>query len=878
MSPRPRPSKMDRPNCHVLVRKCLAIMLRPITFEMEEDGDVRDGYLKCADGNDDKKKEIEHKLFEKPPAGSPELQRRGAEGPGPPTLDGTVVFKDLVKENCECYWNPTLVQSVRNLEYKGCVTPATLLVSGSEYTLEVVRSAWARRVLRPPVGFLIVMLGDVDPMDMSAVPQTQFAPLPEALCKVVYDLTSEGDIATLPLISAKLKNTYPEMVVPREDILYQSLGTLIRERKLYHTGEGYSVVTPDTFRLLAMSPPLERQMLLTNEEAIVRLHGPSVTISSVDDGDLCRTASTQTTQRDMLSTWSSAERILSPNKQNGIEQKMGKLKRSHSLRILRGRDKEKITRSNSFRSPRTSPVSHRESRSDPENQDPNKKEKGSMLSKLFRLGRGDNKASSKLPKCASFSAQFPPSDWSDPDFVHFHSRATQTLERENFRTKSRSSSLNRMSSRERHAHNVASTPVTPKTHHKSHHQSTDVYHYRSSSLPRKSTPSPKPDVRRVSENSNSSMRRSSPKASRRHQNRHQNQPALKPHQKCHQPQLSPFKPYCKENGIIEGHETKSVLRYPDMNAQTVPSYRPLNSASTLGSFSLTPFGSFSSRRYVSPGLYQPPWRTMTVTPSTVEQRVAIGEPMKQPTPMVFLPQRTLNREVASVPPSKTVIPTTQHSSTIPIIKHPDSSHETSTKPISINIKDSRKMDCGATKSLSATNEVHLDGSVDVEISVGPGVPQPMKKGVLHTDIDTEIKKDLLKIATTWNHSISNNHNKLNKPNPTLTTTTSITTSLTHGGIKEQDKKETLQSSLSAVNSEKLSPVESCTAIDSEDACAPLSDASGGKSSPSPRSRMAEAKAAFFDSPSPPPGQQLSKDDSGFSSSASTSRPMSVSPC
>lgn len=859
MSPRPRPSKMDRPNCHVLVRKCLAIMLRPITFETEEDGDIRDTYLKCADDEDDKKKESEHKLFEKPPAGSPELQRRGAEGPGPPTLDGTVVFKDLVKENSECYWNPTLVQSVRNLEYKGCVTPSTLLVSGSEYTLEVVRSAWARRVLRPPVGFHISMLGDLDPMDMSVVPQTQFAPLPEALCKVVYDLTSEGDIATLPFISAKLKSTFPEMVVPRDDILYRALGTLIRERKLYHTGEGYSVVTPDTFRLLAMSPPLERQMLLTNEEAIVRLHGPSVTVSSVDDGDLCRTASTQTTQRDMLSTWSSAERILSPNRQNSIEQKIGKLKRSHSLRILRGRDKEKIARSNSFRSPRTSPVSHRESRSDPENHDPNKKEKGSMLSKLFRLGRGDSKANSKLPKCASFSAQFPPSDWSDPDFVHFHSRATQTLERENVRSKSRSSSLNRMSSRERHAHNVASTPVTPKTHHRSH-QSTDVYHYRSSSLPRRSTPSPKPDVRRVAENSNSSMRRSSPKTSRRHQNRHQNQSTSKPHQKCHQPPPSPFKPYYKENGITEGHEAKSGLRYPDMNAQNVPSYRPLTSASTLGSFSLTPFGSFSSRRYVSPGLYQPPWRTMTVAPSTAEQRVAIGEPMKQPTPMVFLPQRTLNREVASVPPSKTVIPTTKIAQNSSIIKHADPNHENlSTKPININIKDSRKVDCGLPKSLTATNEVHLDGSVDVEISVGSSLPQPMKKGVLHTDIDSEIKKDLLKIATTWNHSISNstNHSKLNKPNPTLTTTTSITTSLSHGGLKEQNKKETLQSSLSsAVNSEKLSPVESCTAIDSEEACAPLSDASGGKSSPSPRSRMAEAKAAFFDSPSPPPGLSL----------------------
>ncbi|GIY54942.1 storkhead-box protein 1 [Caerostris extrusa] len=121
---------------------------------------------------------------------------------------------------------------------------------------------------------------DLDPVTMSLVAQTQFAPLPEALCKVVYDLTSEGVIASMQIISKRLKTTFPELTVPSDDILYKTLGTLIKERKLYHTGSGYSVVTPDTFRLLAMSPPLERQMLLTNEEAIVRLHGTAYALTT----------------------------------------------------------------------------------------------------------------------------------------------------------------------------------------------------------------------------------------------------------------------------------------------------------------------------------------------------------------------------------------------------------------------------------------------------------------------------------------------------------------------------------------------------------------------------------------------------------------------
>lgn len=72
---------------------------------------------------------------------------------------GPEVFADWTKENEECYWNPCLVQSVKSLEYKGFVRPTTLLVGGTDYSLEVVRSAWARRMLRAPNGYDIVMLG-----------------------------------------------------------------------------------------------------------------------------------------------------------------------------------------------------------------------------------------------------------------------------------------------------------------------------------------------------------------------------------------------------------------------------------------------------------------------------------------------------------------------------------------------------------------------------------------------------------------------------------------------------------------------------------------------------------------------------------------------
>lgn len=75
-------------------------------------------------------------------------------------VDGWTLFKSFVRENSQCFWNQCLVQCVQSLEYRGYIVPTTILVSGGEYSLDVVRSAWARRGLRPPVGYDILRLGE----------------------------------------------------------------------------------------------------------------------------------------------------------------------------------------------------------------------------------------------------------------------------------------------------------------------------------------------------------------------------------------------------------------------------------------------------------------------------------------------------------------------------------------------------------------------------------------------------------------------------------------------------------------------------------------------------------------------------------------------
>ncbi|XP_028967852.1 uncharacterized protein LOC100905291 [Galendromus occidentalis] len=338
-------------------------------------------------------------------------------------VDGWTLFKSFVRENSQCFWNQCLVQCVQSLEYRGYIVPTTILVSGGEYSLDVVRSAWARRALRPPIGYDILRLGDITEAEMVRVLQTQFAPLAEALCKAVFDLTNRGDVATLDSLTVELMRTYPGMEKPPSDIVYKTLGTLIRERRLYHTGNGYRVAEPEQF--MKSTPTLKRASLLTNGV-------------------------------DAAKQWTS-QRVL--NSSSG-ESRQSTLERSASMRLLRERDREKgLCRSASVRLYNRSKSSlndHPEHRHLQQTQTPqlakrDSPKRSSMFSRFFRKkeksspeivvvsttatthhtsttsSSSSGSPPTSMPKQRlSFAAQFPPVDWRDPDYVNFHSRSTQT--------------------------------------------------------------------------------------------------------------------------------------------------------------------------------------------------------------------------------------------------------------------------------------------------------------------------------------------------------------------------------------------------------------------------------------------------------------------
>ncbi|XP_066584719.1 serine-rich adhesin for platelets isoform X2 [Prorops nasuta] len=341
---------------------------------------------------------------------------------------GYNLFQSFLEANSKCWWNSALVDATRQLRYKGHVSPGVLMVGGPPCALEVLRAAWARNVLRPPADHAITCLGDIEDCLVAPIAQGQFTPLPEALCWAILELTSQRQAATLDTLRSALRNAFPAMQRPSRELVYDALAKLMQERKIYHTSQGYFVVTPETKRLRRDSIGSRRcsrevngnrgqgGMLMSNDEAVALVHGEMLTLR---DGDVTHQA-VQTNLADVICGGNPNDKVLFAR----CRSMPGRLERRHSLRLWGSA--RRLHRSGSSRSlprrPERSDTSSSAEYASTDSAPHSPTKKIGLLSRLFR--RSTRRKG--VPLMGTFSAQYPPTEWFNPRVVHLHSVATQT--------------------------------------------------------------------------------------------------------------------------------------------------------------------------------------------------------------------------------------------------------------------------------------------------------------------------------------------------------------------------------------------------------------------------------------------------------------------
>ncbi|EYC09038.1 hypothetical protein Y032_0062g3317 [Ancylostoma ceylanicum] len=161
---------------------------------------------------------------------------------GPKTKNGRRLFESFVQANKYSFWNRDLVQAVDSLVFMGFMRPCTMFVSGPVTHLQALRTAWARRVLKPAEGYLITSLGEMGAIQ--TVEQMHFVPLADVLCDAIVSLNRMGKATTIGAVRQHVIRNCPYVAPPSAEMVKQTVANLTATGLVYKMGDHLFVSVP----------------------------------------------------------------------------------------------------------------------------------------------------------------------------------------------------------------------------------------------------------------------------------------------------------------------------------------------------------------------------------------------------------------------------------------------------------------------------------------------------------------------------------------------------------------------------------------------------------------------------------------------------------
>jgi len=167
------------------------------------------------------------------------------------------VLSKVVEANCQCVWNIPLVDTMSSLQLQGYVCPGMLVLLTSEHGMQILKDSWFKRTLVSPEGFKIYRLGLSSGCSVTPFQQGPSLSLQDAICWILLHFKQTGKAANMHNIIEKVVADFPGLSTSKHmtATVHQALGVLIKSRKVYYTGKGYFLVTPDNVVVPRMKLP-----------------------------------------------------------------------------------------------------------------------------------------------------------------------------------------------------------------------------------------------------------------------------------------------------------------------------------------------------------------------------------------------------------------------------------------------------------------------------------------------------------------------------------------------------------------------------------------------------------------------------------------------